>query len=135
MARAVILSSASERVEIEAGESADVVATLYDTSGAALAKAAIATLTATLQHITAAGVVTTINSRSAQDILDTNGGAVTTAGVLTLKLQPLDNVAVDATYGNVESHYLTIAWTWVDADTVTRTGKQEFEFYVRPLPS
>lgn len=121
MSRTALLTSAGVEAVFEEAESSDVRGTLYDASGAALAKAAIATLTATLIN---AADETEINSRTNQDILDANGGYVTTAGVLTLKLQPADNVIVDATTatGEVETHYIDIKWTWVDSDGDTRTG-------------
>ena len=130
MGRLVLLDSDGERVEVEEGESCDVVATFYDTDGSALAKASIATLTATLQDATTNAA---INSRDGQDVLDANGGTVTTAGVLTLKLQPADNTNVGSSKGEVESHYLLLQWTWVDGAAVTRTGRQEYEIFVRVI--
>ena len=130
MTISILLSECGDRREIDAGESADVTATFYDFSGVVLDKASIVTLTATLKHVSSAGVATTINSRDNQDVLDINGGTVSAAGVLTLKLQPLDNVLVEAAYGGVESHYLLLEWTWVDTEAVTRTGTQEWEFFI-----
>jgi len=134
MGREALKSTAGVEVVYDEGESGDYTGALYDhATGAALAKASLATITATLKT---AADGTTINSRDAQDILDTNGGAVTTAGVVTLKLQPLDNIVVDSTVatGETETHHLDITWTWVDGDTVTRTGKDARWFKVMKLP-
>ena len=123
MGRTALLTSAGTEVVFDEGESGDVLGTLYDASGAVLAKSAIVTLKATLIN---AADETTINSRSAQDIRDTNGGYVTSAGALTLKLQADDNIIVDSTIptGESETHYIDIEWTWVDSDADTRKGKE-----------
>ena len=134
MVRVTLADSDNLRREVDVGESADIVATFYDMDGDALAKAAIATLTATLVYVDSSEVVTVINSRNAQSILDANGGLVASSGVLTFRLQALDNIIVDTTLteSEVESHYLTLVWTWSDG-TLTRTGKQEFEILVRNI--
>ena len=131
--RTVLQTSAGLDVTFKESASGDITATFYDASGAALNKASLATLTATLKT---AADETTINSRDAQTIKDANGGAVTTAGVLTLKLQPLDNIIVSSSVavGEVETHWLDLIWTWVDSDTVTRTGTYPASFGVLNLP-
>lgn len=131
MARVTLEDVDGQRVEVDEGESADITATFVDLDAETLVKASILTLTCTLLNA-ATGAV--INSRSAQNIMDANNSTVTTPGVLTLRLQPLDNVIVDTTLtaGETESHYLTVTWTWSDG-TATRTGKQEWEVLVRKL--
>ena len=128
MAVSILKNSSSEDVILEEGESANITATFYDLDGSAIAKANIARLTATLYDLASS---TIINSRNAQDIKDTNGGSLTTAGVLTLKLQPADNAIVTVGNRELETHRLRLTWTWSDGDT--RTGTQEFEFYVRNM--
>ena len=135
--RVTLKTTAGLDVTFKESASGDVTGTFFDASGAALNKASIATLVATLKNAKTSTVdESEINSRTAQTILDANGGAVTTAGVLTLKLQPLDNVIVssDIGLGEVETHWLDITWTWVDADTVTRTGTHAASFGVLNLP-
>lgn len=122
---------------IDQGESVDVTNVLYDTTGTALTTAAIVTLTATLSN---ASTSAAINSRNAQDILGVNGGSIADNAdgevVLTLKLQPLDNVIVAETDPDrPEEHYLMISWTWVDAGGLTRTGKHEWLLKVRLVPT
>jgi hypothetical protein len=134
MSRTALLNTAGVEVVYDEGESGDYTGVLYDhATGLAIAKAALATLTVTLKNAVD-GV--SINSRTDQDILDTNGGAVTTAGVVTLKLQPLDNIVATATVatGETETHHIDITWTWSDADAVTRTGIDARWFKVMKLP-
>lgn len=125
------MDSDGERVEVDEGESCDIIATFIDLESATLDEASLATLTCTLIN---AADGTVINTREDQDIKDANNSTVTAGGVLTLRLQPADNAIVDATLtaGDTESHYLTVTWTWNDGVT-TRTGKQEWEILVRKL--
>jgi hypothetical protein len=125
------VDSDGERVSIQEGESCNVVATPQDMDGSAIAKASLLTLTASL-FLESSGA--SINSRKGQDVLDANGGAVSAAGVLTLRLQPADNVivgspAVDA----YEQHILRIGWTWNDGVLTPRTGIQDIRLYVQQL--
>lgn len=131
MVRVTLMDSDGERVEVDEGESCDITATFIDLESATLDEASLATITCTLINA-ADGAV--INTREDQDIKDANNSTVTAGGVLTLRLQPADNVIVDATLtaGDTESHYLTVTWTWNDGVT-TRTGKQEWEILVRKL--
>ena len=131
MVRVTLMDSDGERVEVDEGESCDIIATFIDLESATLDEASLATITCTLINA-ADGAV--INSRQDQDIKDANNSTVTAGGVLTLRLQPADNVIVDAalTAGDTESHYLTVTWTWNDGVT-TRTGKQEWEILVRKM--
>lgn len=109
---------------VNAGESAVVTATLYDTDAETLAKAAIATLTMDL--VDESG--DTINSRSGVDVLDASIGTLASDGTVTLKLAPEDNASV---YARTEIHYLTLTWTWDDDDGDTLTGKEVFEIVVK----
>lgn len=129
MGRVVLLDADGERVEMDEAESCDAVATLHDISGADFVKASVLSLTATLSHSDSSRTI--INSRDDQDVLDTNGGYLSDVGVITLKLQPADNIIVDTPIDEVESHYLLFTWTWEDDDGDTRTGKQEYEIFVR----
>ena len=122
MTRLDLKDAAGKALVVQQGESCDVVVSFVDMAGAAIVKAAIATLTATLFDESTS---TTINSRSAQTILDANGGTVTTSGVLTLRLGPLDAVIVGSVdVGDIEQHVLRITWTWSDG-VQTRTGIEE----------
>ena len=131
MTRITLISSSGQRVLVDEGESANITATFEDLDAEILASTAILTLTATLINA-ADGVV--INSREDQDVNNVGTATITALGVLTLRLQPLDNVIVSTTLCNegVESHYLTLTWTWNDG-VATRTGKQEWEILVRKI--
>jgi len=134
MARTELRTSSGDLKSIDAGESCIVTATMTDTTGADLSTSSVLTLTATLLNASDGAV---INSRNAQDILNTNGGALADDGngsaTLTLSLLPADNPNVGTAVGSLEEHYLLITWTWQDDDAVTQTGKKEWVLYIRPL--
>lgn len=117
------------RASVQEGESCNVVATFKD-GDTAVAKSALLTVTASL-FLESTGA--SINSRSGQNILDVNGGTITSAGVLTMRLDPADNVIVGTPSIDVhEQHILRIGWTWNDG-TATRTGIQDIRIYVQQL--
>jgi len=115
---------------VQVGESFNFLATFKDMSATPvqLTKAQILTLTLTLY----AGS-SIINSRNAVSVKDDNGGAVTTAGALTLKLDPADQVIVDTSLENrgYEDHIIRIDWTWNDGQS--RTGRAEYRFQVEKI--
>lgn len=134
MPRTELRTSSGVLKSIDQGESCIVTATMTDTTGADLSTASVLTLTATLLNASNGAV---INSRNAQDILNTNGGVLADNGdgsaTLTLSLLPADNPNVAAAVGSLEEHYLLITWTWQDESAVTQTGKKEWSIFVRPL--
>jgi len=134
MARTELRTSSGDLKSIDAGESCIITATMTDTTGADLSTSSVLTLTATLLNASDGAV---INSRNAQDILNTIGGALADDGngsaTLTLSLLPADNPNVGTAVGSLEEHYLLITWTWQDDDAVTQTGKKEWVLYIRPL--
>ena len=114
----------------QSGEDLDVDFEFTDTRGAAVAKAAILTLTATLFDET---TNTLINGRSNQAVIDVNGGTVTSGGVLTLRLGPSDNIIVGGVdVGDTERHVLRVTWTWSDGVQV-RTGIRQVGVLVERL--
>lgn len=118
----VLLDSDGHTLTVQQGESCNVIVVFHDNAGAAILKANLASLTATLFDQASAAV---INSRSAQNVLDANGGAVATDGTLTLRLGPLDNVIVGTVaVGAIQKHVLRVTWTWSDG-VATRTGIEE----------
>ena len=123
MAVVLLEDSAGSAVSVDEGESCIITATLYDATGEVLAKAAISTLTVSLINEADGSI---INSREDQDILDANGGTVSTPGVVTLKLQPADNVMVDTSGSEKEVHVVAFEWTWTDGQSVSMTGRQEY---------
>lgn len=87
------------------------------------------TLVGTLYNVEDGSI---INGRNATDYLDTNGGTVTAAGVLSLELTPADNAIVGARTGkDKETHRLLLVWTW---NAGARIGRHEFEFNVEENP-
>ena len=76
---------------------------------------------------------TIINSRTNQSILGVNGGTLE-ATLVRLRLQPNDNIIVDADLerGDVEYHVARFVFTWSDG-VLTRTGVEEVRFAVRKL--
>lgn len=76
---------------------------------------------------------TILDDGYAQSILDANGGSVTAAGALTLKLTAADNALVGSPrVGDSEIHVARITWTWTDGGA-TQTGTQEIRFSVQRL--
>lgn len=110
---------------VNAGNSTRHTITLYDYDNDTLAKASIQTLTLSLVN-EADGAV--INGRDAVDILDANGGTVSAAGVVTLKLQPTDNVMVST--DDNEAHIAIITWTWTDPQAVSQTNSHNFKMTI-----
>ena len=74
---------------------------------------------------------TIINSRTNQSILGVNGGTLE-ATLVRLRLQPADNIIVDADLerNDVEYHVARFVFTWSDG-VLTRTGVEEVRFAVR----
>ena len=68
-----------------------------------------------------------VNSRSAQSILNVNGGSVTSAGVVTLRFDPADTAILGSTS---EARVASVAWTW---NNPLVTGRHEIGFTVVDL--
>ena len=122
----------NDNLVVQQGESFNFEATFTDLAStpAALTSSDILTLTLTLFAAT-----TIINSRDAQSIKNANGGTLTAAGALTLKLDPADQTIVDGALaaGGTEQHVARIDWTWNDG--ASRTGRAEYLFEVEKLAS
>jgi len=103
-----------------------VSATVVNEAGTALPAASLATLTLTLYDRTSG---TIINSRDNQNVLNTNGVTVDSAGVFLWTLTPLDTIIVDATK-SLETHVGLFTWTY---DSGTKTGRHEIVHVVRNL--
>jgi hypothetical protein len=103
-------------------------ATITDTDGVtALADAdsVLLTLTLTLYE---ARTGTIINSCTARDILNANGGAVNAAGALSVRLDAADMACVSTAAS--ELHVALIEWTW---SSPVKSGKHEIAFTVTNL--
>ena len=113
---------------IDADESSELTATLYDTQSSELSKLAIQSVTLTI--VDEYGNV--INDRNAQDILDANGGSLAEDGTLVVKMMPADNPFVNEV-GTVEQHSIEVGWTWQDLQADIMTGKQVWTVNVQRL--
>jgi hypothetical protein len=123
-----LLTTARKVVIVNEGESCNVAIEFQDMYKAAIVKASLLTLAATLYDETTKAI---INGRNAQSVLDVNGGTVASNGALTLRLQPLDAVVVGSIdTGEMEAHVLLIEWTYSDG-VLTRTGIKDVEIKVR----
>ena len=130
MSKQILLKDQNDdHLVIQAGESMNMIASFSDVSAtpATLTSTDISTITLSLFSGT-----TIINSRSAQDVKNANGGTLTTDGTLTIKLDPLDAIIVGSlTAGQTEVHVARLTWTWNDG--TARTGLAEYSFNVEKL--
>ena len=114
---------------IQAGESMNLIATFEDVSSTPLTLDSDDLLTISLTLFSG---TTIINSRDGQDVKNANNGTVTAAGVLTVKLGPLDSIIVGVlNAGATELHIARIKWTWNDG--VARTGISEYTFQAEKI--
>jgi len=119
--------STTERV-VKESTTAVYGATLQDNDGNAVSAADLDSLTLTLWDKVSE---TIINSRNAQNVLNTNNVTVSDDGVLAWTMQPDDNVIVDTNHldGQKEEHRALFQWTW---DT-NKYGKYEVVIDVQQL--
>lgn len=99
-------------ITINEGNIALVSGTLTDEAGDAVPLASLSTLTLTLYD---RATDTIINSRTAQSILNTNGGTfAATSGAFTLTLSSNDNPIVTSALaaGRTETHIGLVEATW-----------------------
>ena len=121
------LTTVEDRTVIE-GTSMIYTATLQDASGTALPLASIDSLTLTL-YDKATGTI--INSRNAQDVLNTNQVTVhATSGLLTWTALPADMAIVGTpTAGVLETHVALFECVY----STTKGLNHEVEIYVKQL--
>lgn len=128
MSRITLKDSDGVAAVFEEGSSSNIRGTFVDFEGTQIPKSAIITLLLTLFNYHTNEV---INSREEQDILDLNGGEVSTEGELLLRLEPADNIINDDTKDE-ELHVARLLWTWNDGEA-NRTGVKEVVFGVKNL--
>lgn len=109
------------------GVTCRITGTLVDETGAAVPAASLTTLTLTLYTETGLAI---LNSRSAQNVLNANGGTVDSAGALIMTLTPEDNQITGAGVGGPETHVALFEWTWASG---TKKGRHEVRFLVTNL--
>ena len=103
-----------------------ISATVTNEAGTALPSSVLTTLTLTLYDRTSG---TIINSRNAQNVLNTNGVTVDSAGAFLWTVSPADTVLVDTTK-SLETHVALFTWTY---DSGAKTGRHEIVHVVRNL--
>lgn len=106
--------------------SALVTAEVTNEAGVAVPASALSTLTLTLYDRQTG---TILNSRDGQDVLNTNGVTVDSAGLFAWGLTPLDTIIIDVTKA-LETHVGLFTWTY---DSGTKTGRHEIVHVVRNL--
>lgn len=105
-----------------------LTATITDTDGVtALADAdtILTTLTLTLYELRSG---TVINSCTARNILNLNGGTVSSAGALEIRLDAADMACLGT--ASSEVHVALLEWTW---GSPVKAGKHEIAFTVTNL--
>jgi hypothetical protein len=105
---------------VDEKSSCTYTATLKDRSGVVIPLADITALTFSLYSLedpTRAA----INSRTAQSILNVNGGTMhATSGLLTIEIGPADNVIVDSSLAQ-ERHLAEVRWTYNGGNSIGST--------------
>lgn len=117
----------AKSVAIEEGTTALYTCTLTDPSGAAINPVAVSAITATLIDQRTG---TVINSRSAQSVLNTNGGTLAAGAVFTLVLSAADTAATAGDTSAYHPRLLTLKVTYADG-----TINHEVLFWVQNLRS
>ena len=116
---------------VDANESAVITAVLKDVDEVAVNKAALQSLTLTLVN-SQDGMI--LNGRDSLSIYDVNNGSIAEDGVVTIKLQPDDNIVCGAQMNEVEEHYATLRWTYADGDGDPMSGAQQWVIQVLASP-
>lgn len=102
--------------------------TILDDSGVAIPAASLSTLTLTLYVVKTDGTIAYVNSRNAQDVLNTNNVTIDSAGLLTWSVQVADTTLVESL--PFEQHIALWEWSWAGA---TKFGKHEVILNVQNL--
>src|SRR3990167_1632921 len=106
----VIATEAAEKTTLR------ITGTIQDHTGAALPSASLTTLKLWLY-----------NKRTGVNVLNANGGTVTSGGLLTMVLDPADN-ALESQSLAAETHVAEFEWTY---NAGASTGRALVEFNVR----
>lgn len=119
------------KLTVDQGESFNLLVTLRTPAGNIINASMVDTLTATLYNKDTSGI---INSRNNINVKNANGGTVDGSGILTMRLDPADNVIISGSLavGQLERHVIKFKFTWNDG-TAVRTGIEERVFDVRKI--
>lgn len=105
---------------VNEGTTSQITFSLTSETGAAVVAASLLTMTLTLWNDVDH---TIINSRNAQDVLNTNGVTIDSAGLVTWIGSIADNVMVDRTL-ETELHIAEFNWTYPNPQG-TKDGKHQ----------
>lgn len=119
-----------EETAILEKKSARLECRLLDDTGAGLAAASLTACTLTLYDRASLALINPSGRPAAQNILNTNGCTIDTAGNLVLQLDPADNALADTTKER-ETHVALIEWSW---QAGARKGGHEFHLLVAGSP-
>lgn len=119
--RTTILTKVAEN------STAKITATVVDENGVGLAAASLTTITLTLYL--KGTPATKINSRDDQDVKNTNGVTISSAGALVWTMEPDDNPIIDNSKSS-EDHIALFEWTY---NSGAKAGKHEVEVTVQNL--
>lgn len=103
-------------------------ATLRDDAGAVLPAASVVTFTLTLYVIKTDGTIGYVNSRNAQNVLNTNNVTLDAAGLVTWSVQVADTTLVESL--PFERHIALWEWTWSGG---AKAGKHEVILNIQNL--
>ena len=109
------------------GTTPNITATIQDEDGTALADTDLDTLTLNLYNLDDEDN-TVINSRTDQDVLNSNNVTVSDAGALVWSVQALDTIIVGTSL--VERHRAVFKWTYSSG---TKAGSHIIDMAIRNL--
>ena len=125
--------SIHELTPVTEGTTPELTFTLADSAGTAVALSAIDSITMTVIEEKSGS---TVNSRSAQDVKNTNNCTYhATSGLFTYDLQPGDVAIENATdnpIGSIERHLITVTFVW---DSSAESISKQFLLQIRNLKS
>lgn len=104
-----------------------VIAEIVDENGNLLVNSQLQSLTLTIYAPELLGSPV-INSKKNINILNANGGAVSSTGEVTLLLDPQDNVCIGS--ANNELHRLLFTWTYSNG---SKTGRHEVDILLKNM--
>lgn len=100
-------------------------ASFVDETGVGVGSTQLVSLTLTLYLAT--NPATMINSRSTQNVLNANNVTVSSSGLMTWTMQPLDNAIIDGSLAQ-ELHLALFQWTY--GSSGSKAGKHQVGFSV-----
>ncbi len=106
----------------------EITGIIKDEDGTLISSADLDTVTLTLFNLSDAPTCTIINSRTAQNVLNTNNVTIDTSGNLVWSVQPLDTAILGT--GSIENHRAVFEWTY---NSGSKNGKHIIDMVIRNL--